>query len=97
MAAACIGRSLELRRNAIRHLEYLAGVCLDNRRYAMAAPLLSKIVEQKPYDHVADGCLAFATMPERTRESGVYGTNADIKVLFQSYQSFYYPEGPQIR
>ncbi|MCM0018591.1 MAG: putative sugar O-methyltransferase [Tagaea sp.] len=97
LAARCVDRSLALRREAIRHLEYLAGLCLDAERYAMATPLLAKIVARKPYDHVADGCLAFAAMPEGARRSGIYGSGEDLKVLFQTYQSFYYPEGPQIR
>jgi hypothetical protein len=97
LAVECARRSLALRHNAIRHLEYLAGVCLECGRHAMAAPLLSAIVARKPYDHVADGNLAFAEMPAATRDSGIYGRDADLKVLFQTYQSFYFPEGPQIR
>ncbi len=97
MAMACMTRSLALRKDAIRHLEFLSGVCLAHERFAPAAGVLRKIVARKPYDHVACGQLAYAEMADSRRDSGMYGTPKDLPALFQTYQGFYFPDGPRVR
>jgi tetratricopeptide (TPR) repeat protein len=97
IARECMDRSLALRRGAIRHLEFLAGRCLAYGRFPAAVEYLERIVAIKPYDHVAQGQHAYAALSAEARSRGTYGTPEDLPALFQTYQGFYFPEGPRVR
>jgi hypothetical protein len=96
-AEAALARWAELRPGATRHLDYLANLAFDAGRLDLAARWFSAFLATKPYDDIFRGRHAYARLPAAVRETGVFGAPADQALIFQSYQSFYYPQGPQIR
>lgn len=96
-AERCMIRSVELRPGAVRHFDFLANVSFEAGHFALAARWFAELLTGKPYDDLYRGRAAFARLPAAARESGAFGSGDDQAMIFQTYQSFYYPEGPQIR
>jgi hypothetical protein len=90
-------RSVVLRPGSIRHYEFLAGACFAAGVFADAAHWCDEVVALKPYDQVYRGLAAYARLRGHVRDGGAFGTPSDQPLIFQTYQSFYYPDGPQIR
>ena len=96
-AETCMNRSVELRPDNVRHFDFLAHMCFDAGRFPLAARWFDGVLAGKPYDDVFRGRAAYARLSPAVRDSRVFGAPEDQALVFQTYQSFYYPDGPQIR
>jgi tetratricopeptide (TPR) repeat protein len=96
-AERCMQRSVMLRPDATRHFEFLGQACFAAGRYAAAVRWFDQLLSRKPYDIVHRGFREYANLPESVRAARQFGGAEDQQMIYQNYQSFYYPDGPQIR
>lgn len=97
LGRTCLEASAKARKNSFLHMEFIGNAFMSAGLFSDAQRYFSDAVSLCPYLPHLHGREAYAALPSNIRQSGIFGTVADIPVIFQRWQDFYHDIGPRFR